>query len=172
MKLLTCIISCASILFSSDIKDIKTYSASFTQSIINNSGTRIEYKGSINIKQPNSLVWLYKDPIEKNVYVNSRDITIIEPDLEQAIISRIDEEINLLDLLQNAVPFGDSLYKASLHNIDYNLKIINGILIQIKYNDMIDNKVEINFHNIEQNHKINDSVFRFKIPRDFDIIRK
>ena len=70
----------------SELKDIKSYQASFTQSIVNSSNKEILYNGTIYIKQPSDVLWKYTDPIEKNVYILANQVIIIEPDLEQVII--------------------------------------------------------------------------------------
>ncbi len=156
----------------SDLKDIKSFQSSFTQSIVNNSGKEILYNGTIYIKEPAKVLWNYNDPIIKNVYILENKVTIIEPDLEQAIVSTLKEEINILDLLKNAVKISSYKYEASIYDKTYLLTIRNGILTQINYTDEIENKVTISFKNILQNRDMSDDIFDFRIPNDYDIIRK
>ncbi|MEA3497670.1 MAG: LolA-like outer membrane lipoprotein chaperone, partial [Campylobacterota bacterium] len=126
----------------------------------------------IYIKQPHKLVWKYDVPIEKLVYINNKIVTIIEPDLEQAIISRLEQEINILKLLKDAVKVKKNIYKSNLNNRDYLIQIIDNKLTQIKYKDEIDNKITIDFKNIKQNQDLPENIFKFHIPFEFDIIRK
>lgn len=156
----------------SNLKDIKSYQASFTQSIVNSSNKEIRYNGTIYIKQPSSVLWKYNDPIIKNVYIISNRVIVVEPDLEQAIISRLKEEINIFDLLKNPTKISKNKYEATIYDKKYILTIINNKLTQINYSDEIDNKVTIYFKNIKQNHEISDDTFKFKIPNSYDIIRK
>ncbi len=156
----------------SDIKDIKSYQAEFTQSIINNSGKEILYKGNIYINQPSNVLWSYNDPIEKDVYILSSKVVIIEPDLEQAIVSTMQEEINILDLLKNPIKISKNKYEATLYDNEYLLTIINNILVQINYIDEIENKVTIYFKNIKQNKIMSNDIFKYKIPLDYDVIKK
>jgi len=154
------------------LPNIKTYEASFTQSIINNSGKEVLYNGQIHIKQPALVLWKYNDPIDKFVYIKNDKVTIIEPELEQAIITKLDKEINLLNLLKNAKEISKDKYESTLYNTQYILTISNDQLTQINYTDEIDNKVKISFENIQQNHKLSKNKFEFMIPFEYDIIRK
>jgi len=180
MKLLISCIVFVFLLFSesyansnqSDIKNINTYEAFFTQSIINSSGKEILYKGKIYIKQPSQMLWKYNNPIEKFVHINNKDVTIIEPDLEQAIMSRLEKEINIIKLLKDSTKIDDNTYKSTLYDKVYTIKIINNKLTQIKYIDELDNKITIDFKDIKQNETIKSDIFKFNIPYDFDIIRK
>jgi outer membrane lipoprotein carrier protein len=129
----------------SELKDINSYQASFTQSIVNNSNKEILYNGSIYIKQPSNALWKYIDPIEKNVYILANKVIIVEPDLEQVIISTLKEEINILNLLKNSSKISKTKYEANVYDKKYILTIKNGQLTQINYKDEIENKVTIYF---------------------------
>ncbi len=155
-----------------NIKNINTYEATFIQSIINSSGKEILYKGKIYIEQPSQMLWKYDDPIEKFVHINNKDVTIIEPDLEQAIVSRLEKEINIIKLLKDSIKIDNTTYKSTLYDKVYIIKIINNKLTQIKYVDELDNKITIDFKDIKQNETIQSDIFKYKIPYDFDIIKK
>ena len=180
MKLLICYFVLFFVFFSdsyandklNNIKDINTYQATFNQSIINSSGKEIIYKGKIYIQQPSQMVWKYETPIEKFVHINNKNVTIIEPDLEQVILSKLEKEINIIKLLEDSVKIDDITYKSTLYDNVYIIKIIKNQLTQINYTDELDNKININFENIKQNQPISQDIFNFNIPYDFDVIRK
>jgi len=172
MKLLIILFFSIFVAFASNFKDINSFEATFKQSIINNSGSEILYSGKIFIKKPFSIVWEYRKPIEKYVYIIDKKATIIEPDLEQAIFSTLDKKINILKLLENAQQISPNQYISTFNNIDYTLTIINNQLEQINYKDSIDNNISISFTNIKQNHTIPNQIFQFTIPNEYDIIRK
>jgi len=159
-------------LIANDFKHIKTFEASFTQAITNPSGNVVNYTGHIHRKELNQIKWQYKNPIEKLVYIKKNNVTIIEPELEQAIVTKLDKEINILNLLQNAKKVSNNSYLSNFNNVDYSLKLQNGKLSQISYQDEIENDVIISFSNVKQNHKIDQQVFNFFIPLEFDIIKK
>jgi outer membrane lipoprotein carrier protein len=159
-------------LFANNLKNIDSFQASFKQSIINSSNKEIVYTGKIYIKKPLQIVWQYNEPIEKFVYILNSNVTIIEPELEQAIISKLDKEFNILHLLDNAKKISPSEYLSTFNNIQYKLTIIDNILQSISYKDNIDNNIVISFSKISQNQPILDKIFEFHIPQDYDIIRK
>ncbi len=154
------------------IDKITTFEASFTQSIVNSSNKEILYTGTIKVKEPSLMLWNYNSPIEKLVYINQSKVMIVEPDLEQVIVSTLDKEINILELVQDAVKVSKDTYLTTLNDREYTIKIINKILTMIKYQDEIDNNITITFDNIKQNKQIESSVFYYNIPHSFDIIRK
>jgi len=159
-------------LLSNDFQKIKTFEASFKQSITNPSGKKVSYTGTLHIQEPNKIKWQYKNPIEKLVYIKKYTVTIIEPELEQAIITKIDKEINILNLLKNAIKTSDNTYTSNFNNTEYILQLKDQKLTQISYKDEIDNDVVISFKNVLQNHKIDSKTFKFFIPYEFDIIKQ
>ena len=84
------------------IFDIETYEANFKQTITNNSAKEILYKGKIYLTNTNKVLWRYQEPIVKDVYINNNQVIIDEPELEQAIISTVDDDLNLLKLLKES----------------------------------------------------------------------
>ena len=142
--------------------NIKTYQANFTQSVTNPSGKTIIYYGFVDLKQPNKMLWSYTQPIKKYVYMNNQNIIIDEPELEQAIYTKLENEINLLEFL-NEPDLVDDKYK---------LEFNGEKLISIFYIDQMDNKIMIKLSNIKINKKIPEQLFQFFAPLNYDIIRK
>ena len=159
-------------LSANDLKNIKTFDADFKQTIINSSNKTIVYKGHIYIKEPGKILWQYKDPIIKNVYVFNKVAVIDEPELEQAIYSKLQNEVNILELMETAKKIANNKYRATLYNVTYTISIQQGKIKSIVYVDELENKVMISFENIKQNEIIEDKVFEFIPPKYYDIIRK
>ncbi|MEA3290668.1 MAG: LolA-like outer membrane lipoprotein chaperone [Campylobacterota bacterium] len=155
-----------------ELPEIKTFKADFSQSIINVNNKKIDYKGTIYVKQPGFILWRYIEPIQKDVFINYTSVTIIEPELEQVLVTRLQKQIDILKLLKDAKKVSNNKYIANLYNNKYNLTVENGIFKSIEYQDEIENKITITFENIEQNKDIKNSTFRYTIPEDYDIIRK
>jgi outer membrane lipoprotein carrier protein len=141
---------------------IETYQADFVQVVTSPSNKIIKYNGMIYIKQPNKMLWNYTTPILKYVYMNNLNIIIDEPELEQAIYTKLTNEINLLDFLNNPDLVDDK----------YTLKFQDNKLISISYNDELENNINISFKNIRVNTNISDQLFQFIAPLDYDIIKK
>jgi len=159
-------------LSASEFDDIKTFEANFTQIIINNSSKKIEYKGKIYIKEKTKIVWKYKTPIVKSVYIDKNFAIIDEPELEQAIFTALNREINIVKLLKDAKKIESNVYLTSMYDTDYKITMQDRRIKSIKYKDEIENSIEIIFENILQNHKIDESIFNFQPPKGYDIIRK
>ena len=154
------------------LKDIKTFDANFEQKIINPSQKEILYKGHLFIKEPNYILWQYKEPVIKNVYVINNFAIIDEPELEQAIFSRLQNEIDILELIKTAKKIDDNKYLAKVYDVNYTLITKNNKIEKIEYKDALENSVIITFTNVVQNEDIDDEIFKFLPPKHYDIIRK
>ena len=159
-------------LHANTLKDLKTFQANFTQIITNPSGKKVQYSGEINIKEPNLIKWEYNKPFEKLVYIKKYTVTIIEPELEQAIVTRLDKEINILTLIKTAKKIQPNKYVSNFNNTDYYLYFDQELLQRITYEDELENKVVISFTKVQQNTPIEDSIFKFYIPIEYDVIKK
>ena len=97
-----------------------------------------------------------------------------EPELEQAIFTELESEINIIKLLNSSKKIDNNSYKANIEDVDYIIKTSpSDDKIQfINYKDKLENKVEIKFSNVIQNGEITDDIFKFVIPDHYDIIRK
>ncbi len=161
-----------SFLDANNFANIKSFKAQFIQTITNSSNSNIEYKGEVFIKNSGKVLWKYKTPIIKNVYINQNFAIIDEPALEQAIFTSLDDEMNIIKLLNSAKKIDKNTYKTKFYNIEYNIFVKDNQISSISYSDELENKVLISFFNIEQNIPIDDMIFKFSAPNYYDIIRK
>ncbi|MFK2821903.1 LolA-like outer membrane lipoprotein chaperone [Arcobacter sp. YIC-80] len=171
LLLIAClIVSNASI----NIEKLDTYKSDFTQSIKSTTGKTIEYKGAVFIKKDGKILWKYKTPIIKNVYVLNNFVIIDEPELEQAIYTTLETEVNIIKLLEGAKKLEKNNYLANYQNVDYIIKTSNeeNKIDTISYKDKLENSVTINFTDSKINVKIEDNIFKFTAPEYYDIIRK
>lgn len=155
-----------------DIKDLKSFNANFSQIITSPTNTKIIYDGEVFIKNDGKILWKYKTPVIKNVYVFKDYAIVDEPELEQAIYTSLENEINIIKLLNDAKKINDKEYISKIDGINYEIDILNGKISQIKYSDKLDNKVSINFTSVVQNELIDDKLFKFTVPDNYDIIKK
>ncbi|RBQ28734.1 LolA-like outer membrane lipoprotein chaperone [Aliarcobacter vitoriensis] len=156
----------------SDIKNLKTFQAQFTQTITSNSSDVILYKGQVFIKSSGKILWKYKTPVEKNVYIDNNSAIVDEPELEQAIFTKLENEINIIQLLKDAKKIDNNKYSSKIDSVQYLIFTKNNKIEKISYEDNLENSVEINFSNIIQDEDISDSIFIFSIPSNYDLIRK
>lgn len=155
-----------------DFLNFKTFEGNFNQTIINASGKEIVYKGKVFIKEPAKILWQYKNPIIKNVYVIANTAIVDEPELEQVIYTRLQSEINLLSLIKKAKKIDENSYIATLGDTQYELLFINNVLSTINYEDTLENKVSISFKEVKLNGEIPNNRFQFLPPEHYDIVRQ
>ena len=165
---------CLSCLASNDIRDLDSFKASFSQLITSSSQNTIEYKGEVFIKKSGKILWKYKTPVVKNVYINDDFAVVDEPELEQAIYTKLESEINIIKLLNNSKKVNENSYTTNIDDVDYLIKTSkdDNKISYIKYKDKLENDVEIKFSSVVQNGDIQDEMFKFTPPSNYDIIRK
>ena len=153
------------------ILDFKTLKTDFTQTLTNDKNNTITYQGSLFIKKPFKIVWDYKKPIKKTIYITNYQVIVFEPEIYQAIITKNSDEINPLEILKNAKKIDNTLMISSFKNKKYKIFHNNKKILKITFTDIASNKVEIVFNNYQKNIDIDDSIFRFIPSSDIDIIR-
>lgn len=147
-----------------------TMQAEFLQTITDEKNSTITYSGDMLAKRPNMAMWHYKKPIEKRVYITSANATIIEPELEQAIIKKLDNSIDILAILAAAKKEAKNSYVAHYNNQKYHIFMQDNMIKTIRYSDAFDNIVTIVFTAQQINQNIDDSRFVADIPEGFDVI--
>lgn len=145
-----------------------TLSAEFTQ-IVQSEKSAITYKGNFKATQ-NRAFWHYETPNLKDIYFSKTRVVIIEPELEQAIVTNIQDTPNVLEILKNAKADKSGNFHANFDGVDYEISLKSGILSKISYNDKLDNKITINFSQVRKNGQIQPEILEAKIPNGFDII--
>ena len=165
---------CLSCFGANDIKNLDSFKANFSQIITSTSDNIIEYKGEVFIKKSGKILWKYKTPVEKNVYINDNFAVVDEPELEQAIFTELESEINIIKLLNNSKKVNENSYITNIEDVDYLIKTSpsDNKINYIKYKDKLENDVEIKFSNVVQNGEISDQIFKFTVPENYDVIRK
>ena len=165
---------CLSCFGANDIKNLDSFKANFSQIITSNSDNVIEYKGEVFIKKSGKILWKYKTPVEKNVYITDNFAIVDEPELEQAIFTQLESEINIIKLLNSSKKVNDNSYITKIEDVDYLIKTSKNDdkINYIKYKDKLENDVEIKFSNVVQNGEISDEIFKFVVPENYDVIRK
>ncbi len=170
MKIALLSLTLTSVLLAQD-SSLHSFSADFNQTIVDEHNKTITYTGSMISKRPNLALWKYEKPIEKTLYIYENVVTIVEPDMEQAIIKKIDKNIDIFQIMQNAEKIDSDHFVADYNDQKFLLTMKKELLTSISYSDELDNKVTINFSQQENNKELNNTIFRAVIPEDFDIVR-
>ena len=150
---------------------LQSFSADFEQNITDEHNKTITYSGHVWAQRPDMALWSYQKPVEKHVYINAKNVTILEPDLEQAIVKKIANDIDLFAIITDAKPVGDERYEAFYDSQAFHITLREGIIDKIEYKDPFENLVTLQFSAQEQNKGIDHGLFKVKIPSDFDVIR-
>jgi outer membrane lipoprotein carrier protein len=149
--------------------EVESFEASFSQ-IVNSDGQDILYKGELYIQKPSSVVWIYREPIKKEIYIGGKSLVVVEPDLEQVIIKSLKDTLNMLSIIEKSTQLSKDRYIATLKDKKYLLILKDGLLQRVIYEDELENGVEISFSNQKVNGNISKDIFQPKIPDYFDRI--
>lgn len=149
--------------------EFDTLKSDFTQRITNQNKS-ITYSGHFIIDSKFGAFWQYENPNLKFVYFSKTNIIIIEPDLEQAVITQISDAPDLLTLLSGAKQINKSTFEANFDDVKYRIFTQNALPAQISYTDKLGNDVKITLKNTHKNEAINKELLEPKIPQNYDII--
>lgn len=153
--------------------NVDSFEANFTQTIQNIEQKEITYKGNVSTLKPYYAKWEYKEPIIKEVYIAGKMVVINEPELEQALYTRLNETIDIFSILKNANKIDDFNYKADYNGQEFSIEFTeDNNLKKIFYIDKLENKISIVFSNQKRDHEISKEVFQFSPPEYYDIIRE
>jgi len=152
--------------------NLSTFQADFEQILKNDRNDTITYTGKIYADKNEKALWIYKTPVFKKIYYKNKQVVIIEPELEQVIISKLDKVPNVLNILQKAKKIKNNLYLATCCKNSYKIYLKNGVISKITYKDKMQNSVTIIFSNQKVNKTIPKSIFTYKIPNNYDILKE
>lgn len=155
------------------LQNLKSFSADFTQTLTSKEEAKtqvITYKGKISAKAPQRVLWEYKSPVPKEIYINSGEMIIYEPKLNQAIIKRLEENLDIFSILKKAKKVDSTHFKAKILDQEYNIIIKDGILSEINFIDSLENSVSIVFSKVQVNINLNSGIFEYKPSSEVDII--
>ena len=144
----------------------------FTQKVTSPEGNVLEYTGSFYAREDNRALWIYTKPINKKIYFQTGRVLIVEPDLEQVIISALDSTPNLSSLLSKATKIKTNLYEATFGDTTYRIYAQAGLPQYIEYHDKLDNKVTISLTNVSTNLVLDNALFKPQFPTYYDVINQ
>jgi outer membrane lipoprotein carrier protein len=99
------------------LSEIQTFSGAFIQESVDQKGRRIqESKGELKAQRPSLFYWHTKEPLEQVIYSNATEVTVYDPDLEQATV----QTINAHTQTTPAILFsGDVDHIGDLFDVEY-----------------------------------------------------
>jgi outer membrane lipoprotein carrier protein len=155
------------------ILDIMSIKSRFEQYITNEQGKVITYKGEVFAKREGSrALWKYVSPINKSIYFSKDAVVMIEPELEQAIVTKLHKAPNILKIFKEAKKIEANLYEATCCDYHYRISFEANKIKNIAYRDKLGNDIVITFVNAIQNQWVDDQTFHYVIPADYDLIEE
>lgn len=148
----------------------KSITADFNQSVQTEDGKKIFYSGKIYAKVPDLMLWHYKEPIEKKIWINFSKVEVYEPNLIQVTIYNNSSKDNFFKLLKDSKKIDNNTYIKHFNDKDIYFKVSKDMLNKIFYKDKIDNLVEIKFFNQKTDTNINSNIFIPTYPEYIDKI--
>lgn len=156
---------------STALEEVTSFEADFSQSITDEKEKVLIYNGHIVALKPQNARWSYIKPIKKDVFINDFEVTIIEPEIEQVIIKRLESNFDFFKIISNAKKIDQNTYVAYYRDTKFTIVKKNALIESISYLDEFENRVKITFENQKQNHEIEKSIFIPKYSMEFDIIK-
>ena len=99
-------------------ENLQSFEAHFVQTITDETGKVLTYKGKMHTKRPNFVLWDYTYPqrAAKKLYMDEKRAVLVQPMLEQATITKIRSGMNFFKILTSAKRVDDTHFKANYHN--------------------------------------------------------
>jgi len=153
------------------IDNIKSFEADFTQTITDDKNKVLTYSGHVAASKPQFATWNYFTPVRKDIYITPFMVTIVEPEIEQVIVRKIESNFNFFQMIKNAKKIKENVYEANYKNSIFKIIQKENNIESLEYIDEFENNVKVVFKNQRQNHKIPLKIFTPEYPLDYDIIR-
>ena len=149
---------------------INSFESDFIQTVTDEKNKTLTYKGHLIAQKPQNAMWNYLLPVKKNVYITSYNVTIVEPEIEQVIVKKIESTFDFFTMIKNAKKVKENVYIAKYKESEFTITKNGKFVESISYADEFENKVKILFENQKQNQIINEQLFIPKFSADYDII--
>ncbi len=158
-------------LFSAFVKaaTIDTLSGNFIQTLLSPEADTVTYKGYLYIDSNERALWVYETPSEKKIFISNEFVTVVEPPLEQAIITKLDSTYKISSLLKETLENGETSITHS--GVLYTVSFKDSKPTTISYADEMENQVTILLENVIINEQIDNNLFIPQIPSHYDTIR-
>lgn len=156
-----------------NIKLPENFQADFTQTVTNTKKKVISYNGKISFSNKTLFKWQYISPTQKEVCTNGLELLVVDHDLEQVSIYRVDKGMDIAKILSQAILHSKNIYVADYNHRRYTIQIDeSGKLQSLAYFDDLDNKVQILFINIKYGTgELPQKSMQCNYPLAYDMIR-
>lgn len=172
---------------------INTFSGTFVQYSVDQKGARIqETRGELKADRSGLFYWHITEPLEQTVVSNGTEVTVYDPDLEQATIQAIGEQVQTTPAILFS---GDTAKIGELFNVDIKTQVANTIqfvlkpkgseslferlvvrfegdnLQELRITDALSQESTMSFIQTQINPSFPKNTFSIELPEGTDIIR-
>lgn len=175
------------------LEPVKTYVADFDQEILDSGGQQLqEASGRMWLARPGRFRWEVDAPYEQIVVSNGEDVTLYDPDLQQATVQALDERVTHTPALllsgstdeltesyevarsQQGTAETFTLTPRDADTLFESLKMTfyGETLGRLQMTDSTGQRTAIEFDDAQQNVEVSDSHFSLELPEDTDVIRE
>jgi outer membrane lipoprotein carrier protein len=153
------------ILFSSSL-NLKDFQSDFIQTITTPKNKISTYSGRIKFLDK-SMKWEYLLPSKKEICSRGNQMLIVNHDLEQVTLLNSIRKINILKVLNKAKLHHKNIYTVKMFDTLYTISITNNKINYITFYDNLENKILIQFKNIQFKKSKN---MKCNYPSEYDFI--
>ncbi len=174
------------------LEPLETYVADFEQQILDGSGQRLqEVHGRMWLSRPGKFRWEVDAPYEQVVVSTGEEVTLYDPDLEQATVQPLDQRVTHTPalLLSGSADELTGSYDVSRQQQgssetftlvpkdpdtlfeELKMTFRGEALNLLQMTDSTGQRTAIEFDNVRMNEPLDDSRFTFEIPEGTDVIR-
>jgi outer membrane lipoprotein carrier protein len=165
----------------------------FVQFMVDSRGTRVqEVRGDFKAKRPDYFFWRTSQPLEQVIYVFGDEVTVYDPDLEQASVQKIGEQLKATPAVLFSGNAKDiaALFSVEHISIDENVdqfllypkqndslfellrvRFTAGRLSDMRISDSLGQDTTVSFIQTQVNSGLSNKVFMPDLPSSVDIIR-
>lgn len=174
------------------LEPLETYVADFEQQILDGSGQRLqEARGRMWLSRPGKFRWEVDAPYEQLVVSAGEEVTLYDPDLEQATVQALDQRVTHTPalLLSGSADELTGSYDVTRRQQgssetfilvpkdpdtlfeELQMTFRGEALDLLQMTDSTGQRTAIEFDNVRMNESLDDSRFTFEIPEGTDVIR-
>ncbi len=176
------------------LEKLQSIETEFVQYVVDKSGTSVqESRGELKAKRPGLFYWHTEPPLEQVIVSNGKNIIVYDPDLEQATVQPVSEQLSNTPALLfsgDVKTLGDSFvvhHKEWDNTIDQyilmpknpdslfeslRLRFDKEMLVEMRLTDSLGQKSTIGFNEARVNTGLSSEAFEFVIPDGTDVIRE
>ncbi|XKE44257.1 outer membrane lipoprotein chaperone LolA [Halomonas organivorans] len=175
------------------LEPVRTYVADFDQQILDSSGQRLqEASGRMWLSRPGRFRWEVEAPYEQLVVSDGAEVTLYDPDLQQATVQALDERVTHTPalLLSGSADELTESYEVSRSQQgtaetftllpkdpdtlfeELKMTFYGERLGFLQMTDSTGQRTAIAFDEVEQNVPVADARFRVDLPPGTDVIRE